>query len=73
MTHKDHGQLRAEARALLDDLLARKEPPKPKDRLAIPPQVMPSQDPNARVANMNEVALGYSAEQARVEAMRCLQ
>jgi glutamate synthase (NADPH/NADH) small chain len=41
--------------------------------MAIPPQAMPSQDPAVRRGNMSEVALGYSAEQARVEAQRCLQ
>ena len=45
----------------------------PKDRMAIPAQEMPSQAPELRCHNMNEVALGYSAEQARLEAMRCLQ
>ncbi len=46
---------------------------KPKDRMAIPAQEMPSQDPLERSRNMNEVALGYYAEQAQLEAMRCLQ
>ena len=41
--------------------------------MAIPPQAMPEQDPGVRARNMNEVALGYSAEQARREASRCLQ
>jgi len=45
----------------------------PKERMAIPAQEMPAQDPHLRARNMLEVALGYSAEQARVEAMRCLQ
>lgn len=46
---------------------------KPKDRFAIPPQKMPEQDPAVRRFNMNEVALGYTEEQARMEALRCLQ
>jgi glutamate synthase (NADPH/NADH) small chain len=46
---------------------------KPKDRYEIPPQEMPSQDPKVRRRNMNEVALGYTEEEARLEAMRCLQ
>ena len=45
----------------------------PKDRLGIPLQEMPAQDPLVRARNMQEVALGYTAEQARVEASRCLQ
>ena len=48
-------------------------PLKPRDRMAIPMQEMPSQDPAVRRSNMNEVALGYTAEQAKLEAMRCLQ
>jgi len=46
---------------------------KTKDRLAIPPQEMPEQDAAARRRNVNEVALGYTEEQARIEALRCLQ
>jgi glutamate synthase (NADPH/NADH) small chain len=34
---------------------------------------MPKQDPSARASNFNEVALGYSAEQAMEEARRCLK
>ena len=34
---------------------------------------MPRQDPKERAGNFNEVALGYSAEQARTEASRCIQ
>ncbi len=34
---------------------------------------MPRQDPKARGKNFNEVALGYSPEQALEEASRCLQ
>jgi len=45
----------------------------PKERMAIPAQEMPSQDPAVRRSNMNEVALGYSPEQAKLEADRCLQ
>ena len=42
------------------------------ERLAIPPQPMPEQDPVARARNMDEVALGYTAEMAKREAARCL-
>jgi glutamate synthase (NADPH/NADH) small chain len=34
---------------------------------------MPRQDPKKRAKNFNEVALGYSLEQAREEASRCIQ
>ena len=44
----------------------------PKEKLAIPPQPMPEQDPVVRARNMDEVALGYTAEMAKKEASRCL-
>ncbi len=34
---------------------------------------MPRQDPKARAKNYNEVALGYTKEQAKAEAIRCIQ
>lgn len=45
----------------------------PKEKMAIPPQAMPEQDALERARNMNEVALGYTAEMAKKEASRCLQ
>jgi len=45
----------------------------PKERRAIPLQEMPSQDPQVRRSNMEEVALGYTESQVKLEAMRCLQ
>jgi len=36
-------------------------------------QEMPRQDPKARAKNFNEVALGYTVEQAVKEAKRCIQ
>ena len=44
-----------------------------KDRMAIPLQVMPTGEPKVRARQMSEVALGYTKEQAIVEANRCLQ
>ena len=44
-----------------------------KDRMAIPLQVMPTGEPKVRARQMCEVALGYTKEQAIVEANRCLQ
>lgn len=63
--------LQEEAKKLLDSLDTSSL--KPKDRLAIPAQEMPTQDPAERVCNMNEVALGYTEEQVKLEALRCLQ
>ncbi len=42
------------------------------ERLKIPPQEMPQQKPQDRIRNVNEVALGYSETEARMEALRCL-
>ncbi len=66
-------ELEKEAKALLEEVLQRTEPLKPKDRMGLTPQEMPSQDPAVRRRNQNEVAIGYTAEQAQVESMRCLQ
>ncbi|MBR6057056.1 MAG: NADPH-dependent glutamate synthase [Victivallales bacterium] len=40
--------------------------------MAIPPQIMPEQEPKVRAHNMNEVALGFSKEAAMREASRCM-
>jgi len=70
MSH-DNTSLEREAQDLLGQYQGRQL--KNKDRLAIPVQQMPAQDPSVRVGNMDEVALGYSEAQVMVEAMRCLQ
>ena len=46
---------------------------KPSDRFEIPPQDIPEQDAVERRSNVNEVALGYTESEAKLEAMRCLQ
>ena len=46
---------------------------KPKDRMKIPRQDMPHQDPVTRAANFDEVATGLTLELAMLEAERCLQ
>lgn len=46
---------------------------KPKDRLKIPMQEMPAQEPAARARNIQEVAIGYFEEQVKLESERCLQ
>jgi len=43
-----------------------------KERLAIPQQKMPELAPEIRSKTMDEVAIGYSAEEAKKEALRCL-
>ena len=42
-------------------------PLSPKDRMAIPQQDMPTEEPLKRARLMSEVALGYTKEQAIVE------
>jgi len=62
--------LSAAARAELDRIEGR--PLSPRDRLALPVQDMPCQDPAVRGRNMDEVAQGYDEAQAVLEANRCL-
>lgn len=44
-----------------------------KDRIKLPHQEMPLRPGSSRIKNFDEVPIGYSSEQARQEAMRCLQ
>ncbi len=44
-----------------------------KERMKIPRQAMIEQEPEVRNRNFSEVNLGYKAEMARQEALRCLQ
>jgi glutamate synthase (NADPH/NADH) small chain len=71
MSHPSPDALRREAAERLTALQG--HPLTPRDRLAIPPQEMPSREPAERIRHVEEVALGYSPEQARLEALRCLQ
>ena len=43
------------------------------ERMKLPRQPMPTQDPQERARNYHEVALGYPDETALLEAFRCLQ
>ncbi len=49
------------------------EPPRYKPNPKLPRQALPLLDPDKRRRAADEVALGFSAEQAQAEAMRCLQ
>ena len=73
MSHCTPEQLDTAARECLKTLATKIKELKPKDRLAIPEQPMPAQDPAVRRRNIMEVTLGYTPEQAKVEALRCLQ
>ena len=44
-----------------------------KERMKIPRNSMPEQDPKERAKNFKEVPFGYSVETAKVEASRCIQ
>ena len=44
-----------------------------KERMKIPRQGMPEQAPEQRVEGFTEVNQGYTAELAKMEAIRCLQ
>src|SRR5271157_4476307 len=44
-----------------------------KERMKIPRQEMPTQEPEVRRGNFDEVALGLTLELVKLEAERCLQ
>ncbi len=65
--------LSKEAHKLYEEIYPIKGTLKTKDRIKIPVMEMPSQDPEIRSHNLDEVAIGYTTEEAIVEAMRCTQ
>ena len=73
MSHIPPEALAEAATATLATITQRSTPLTPRDRLGIPVQEMPTQDPAVRRRNVQEVANGYTPEQARLESMRCLQ
>ena len=73
MSHQTAEAIAEKAREYLAEYVVRKDELKPKERINIPSQEMPAQDPIERGKNLKEVALGFTPEQARLEAMRCLQ
>ena len=66
-------ELQKKANELLIDYVTKYKDLKPKEKTAIPAQLMPEQPADVRNKNLEEVAMGYTMEQARIEAMRCLQ
>ncbi len=74
MEYRTPEGLFTEAKKLRSDITAAAgaAPLTAKFRATLPQQEMPTQDPKARIGNMCEVALGYSEDQAVVEASRCL-
>ncbi len=73
MSHPTQAEINEQVEVLFNEIFNRTEPLKKKEQLNIPPQMMPAQDEILRRHNLDEVAIGYSAEQARIEAMRCIQ
>lgn len=73
MSHPSPKHLEESAQNQLKEIDAGGKPLTPKDRLRIPLQEMPAQDPIVRRSNVKEVAVGYGRAQARLEALRCLQ
>ncbi|MEA4861392.1 MAG: NADPH-dependent glutamate synthase [Sphaerochaeta sp.] len=69
--HATQEELDKQAQQLLSELAGKTL--NARERAQIPLQEMPTQESAVRVKNMQEVALGYSDSQVRVEAMRCLQ
>lgn len=73
MSHISREALAEAATKELGSIKQRATPLTPRDRMNIPMQDMPTQDPAVRRHNVQEVAFGYTPEQAQLEAMRCLQ
>lgn len=70
MSHKTKDELAHEAVAIWNSIKGKAL--SPRERMEIPAQEMPARNPVERARQMEEVALGYTEEQARVEAARCL-
>ena len=68
---KTASELDRQAREVLEKIAGKEL--SARDRMAISPQEMPSQEPSVRRRNTHEVALGYTPAQAILEAQRCLQ
>ncbi|MEI8140501.1 MAG: NADPH-dependent glutamate synthase [bacterium] len=73
MSHTSPEALAEAASKELDAIRKRTTPLTPRDRIGISAQEMPTQDPAVRRRNVQEVANGYTPEQAQLESMRCLQ
>jgi len=72
MSYRSPDEIADLAKRLIKEIKG-KETLSNKERMALPQQDMPSQAPDIRRSNMKEVALGYTTEEAVVEANRCIQ
>jgi len=68
--HKTYDELSSEAKAIWAELKDKALTQKERTKISI--QDMPTLDPKKRAYIMDEVAMGYTDEQARVEAQRCI-
>ncbi|GBD91649.1 glutamate synthase [NADPH] small chain [bacterium BMS3Abin04] len=66
-------ELSKKAHELYEQYIPKIDEIKVKERIRIPVQEMPAQDPHVRCRNLEEVAIGYTAEEAQIEAIRCIQ
>ncbi len=57
----------------MTDKIASNNPLPNKDRIKLPRQRVPEQDAQVRAHNFCEVNLGFPAEQARQESLRCIE
>jgi glutamate synthase (NADPH/NADH) small chain len=73
MSHHTVEEIDAVAKKFFDELFPKEAELKVKDRIKIPTMEMPAQDPEERVCNLEEVAIGFTESEAVVEAMRCIQ
>ena len=70
MTTHTSQKITEDAKKMLVDYLKRIDQLKAKDRTLIPPQEMQLLDPELRSHTLDEVAIGFTADQARIEALR---
>lgn len=73
MSHLNPAELQKQAAELCNTLKNKNFVLTNPERIKLPQQDMPAQPPQVRRHNTAEVALGYSPEQAIIEANRCLQ
>ncbi len=73
MSYKSPDILSENAKKILNDYIHNVDDLKPKNKIKIPLQEMPTLEPEVRRCSQEEVAIGYTIEEARVEAMRCLE
>jgi len=69
--YREPEELAQQAKEIVEKYSRRE--PTAKEKGTLPVGEMPTQKASERIHNMQEVALGYTVDEARAEAMRCLQ